>query len=62
MGRGGDGDGDGDGDGVGRSGSKKSKPNPALPRDVELKSCPIAAPPPLRSGENPSGAKRGRAG
>ena len=48
--------------GVGRSGSKKSKPNPALPCGVELKSCPIVAPPPLRGGENLSGAKRVGAG
>ena len=47
---------------MGRGGSKKCKPIPAPPRDAGLKSHPIPAPPPLRGGENPHGAKRGRAG
>ena len=49
-------------DGAGQSGSKKCKPIPTLPRGVGLKSHPIPAPPPLRGGENPHGAKRGGAG
>ena len=48
--------------GAGRGGSKKCKPIPAPPLDAGLKSCPIPAPPPLRGGENPHGAKRGGAG
>ena len=47
---------------TGKSGSKKSKPIPALPRGVGLKSCPIPGPPPLRGGENPRWAKLGGAG
>ena len=50
------------GEGMGRGGSKKCKPIPASPRGAGLKSCPIPAPPPLRGGENPHGAKQGGAG
>ena len=49
-------------EGTGQGGSKKSKPIPALPYGVGLKSCPIPAPPPLRGGENPCRAKLGGAG
>ena len=49
-------------DGVGRDESKKSKPIPTSSCGAGLKSCPILAPPPLRGGENPHGAKRGGAG
>ena len=52
----------GDGAGMGRGGSKKCKPILAPPRGAGLKSYPIPAPPPLRGGENPHGAKRGGAG
>ena len=48
--------------GMGRGGSEKCKPIPTPPRGVGLKSRPISAPPPLRGGENPHGAKRGGAG
>ena len=51
-----------DGAGMGRGGSKKCKPIPAPPCGASLKSYPIPAPPPLRSGENPHGAKRGGTG
>ena len=61
MGRGGTGMGRG-GAGRGGGGSKKCKPIPAPPRGAGLKSHPIPAPPPLRSGENPHGAKQGGAG
>ena len=47
---------------MGWGGSKKGKPIPAPPRDAGLKSRPIPAPLPLRGGENPHDAKRGRAG
>ena len=47
---------------MGHDGSKKCKPIPAPPRGAGLKSQPISAPPPLRSGENPHGAKWGGAG
>ena len=47
---------------MGRGGSKKCKPIPVPPHDAGLKSHPIPAPPPLRGGENPHGAKRGGAG
>ena len=40
----------------------RSKPIPAPSRGTGLKSRPIPAPPPLRGGENPHGAKRGGAG
>ena len=50
------------GDGAGRGGSKKCKPIPTSSRGVGLKSRPIPAPPPLRDGKNPHGAKRGGAG
>ena len=50
------------GDGAGRGGSKKCKPIPAPPCGVGLKSHSIPAPPSLRGGENPHGAKRGGAG
>ena len=59
--RGGDGAGRGWG-GAGWGGSKKCKPIPVSPRGTGLKSHPIPAPPPLRGGENPHGAKRGEAG
>ena len=49
-------------DGAGWGGSKKCKPIPAPSHGAGLKSCPIPAPPPLRGGENPHGAKRGGAG
>ena len=45
-----------------RGGFKKCKSIPAPPRGAGLKSCPIPAPSPLRSGENPHGTKRGGAG
>ena len=48
--------------GAGRGGSKKCKSIPAPPHGVGLKSRPIPAPPPLRGGKNPHGAKRGGAG
>ena len=48
--------------GAGWGRSKKCKPIPAPLRGVGLKSHPILAPPPLRGGENPYGAKRGGAG
>ena len=48
--------------GAGRGGSKKFKPILAPPHGAGLKSCPIPAPLPLRSGENPHGVKRGGAG
>ena len=51
-----------DGAGMGRGGSKKCKSIPAPPRGAGLKSLPIPAPPPLRGGENPHGAKRGGTG
>ena len=57
--RGGNGAGRG---GAGWGGSKKCKPIPTLSRGAGLKSHPIPAPPPLRGGENPHGAKRGGAG
>ena len=44
--------------GAGRDGSKKSKPIPTLSYGAGLKSCPIYAPLPLQSGENPSGEER----
>ena len=47
---------------AGRDGSKKCKPIPPPPHGAGLKSRPIPAPPPLRSGENLHGAKRGGAG
>ena len=50
------------GDGAGRDGSKKCKSIPTPSRGAGLKSCLIPAPPPLQGGENPHGAKRGRAG
>ena len=49
-------------EGTGQGGSKKSKPILAVPRGAGLKSCPIPIPPPLRGGENPRGAKLGKAG
>ena len=49
------------GAGRGWGGSKKCKPIPAPPHGAGLKSYPIPAPSPLRSGENPHGAKRGGA-
>ena len=42
-------------------GLKSVNPSPLLPHGVGLKSRPIPAPPPLQSGENPHGAKRGGA-
>ena len=50
------------GAGMGRCGSKKCKLIPTPPRGAGLKSRPIPALPPLRSGENLHGAKRGGAG
>ena len=47
---------------MGWGGSKKSKFISTPPRGAGLKSYPILAPPPLRGGENPRGAKRGGAG
>ena len=43
-------------------GLKSVNPSPPPPRGAGLKSHPILAPPPLRGGENPHGAKWGGAG
>ena len=43
-------------------GLKSVNPSPPPPHGAGLKSRPIPAPPPLRSGENLHGAKRGGAG
>ena len=48
--------------GQGQGGSKKFKSNLVPPHGTRLKSHPIPAPPPLRGGKNPHGAKRGGAG
>ena len=45
---------------AGRVGDKNIKPIPAPPRGAGTKYCPIPAPPPLRVGENPHGAGRGK--